>query len=105
MFATGYLKTWATLFFLVLLMVVATACGGDSTARPEETEKEPQPSVTIATREADLALSEFIAILGLTMEDLSSQEASCLREWVADTDPAIVADTNPSPAPRACLSP
>ena len=47
-----------------------------------------------------MALSEFIAILGLTMEDLSSQEASCLREWVADTDPAIVADPNLRPPQR-----
>ena len=36
----------------------------------------------------DTFISFFMAEFGLSMEDLSQEEASCLREWVAGADPA-----------------
>ena len=40
----------------------------------------------------DLFLSSFLEETGMTLEDLSEEEASCLRGWVATTDwPALLA--------------
>ena len=45
----------------------------------------------------DLLVSEIIAEGGLTLDDLSRQEASCLREWVMEIDPGDVTADEPSP--------
>ena len=46
-----------------------------------------------------LFISAILAVTGLTLEDLSEEEASCLRAWVTDSDwTALLADSTDDPS-------
>ena len=82
------------------------------TATPEPTATStPRPSPTVTQTpetpesttqvQIDPVLSEIFARLGLSAEELSEAESTCLREWAGDIDPAIFTSAAQPPGAMA----
>ena len=57
----------------------------------------PEPLPTAVPEEEYLVISMIMSEFGLTPEDLSKAESSCMQEWVGGIDPDVFEGDNPPP--------
>ena len=116
MVLSASLSRWLAVVTVLAVAVVLSACADDPvplptpTATPTPTPTAtptPTPTVTPTPEEANRVVSMIMTEIGLTSENLSEVEASCMLEGVADIDPDTFDADDPPPevvaAMMACI--